>query len=281
MNIEKVEKVLGRSEYYNLVNYYKKINLKNKKILITGANGSIGTKLCNVLREIKADFLATDIEGSLEYLDVTDFKSVFSWVNKYNPNVIINLAGLKYAPRGEHETWKTVSINTIGTKNILDCADENCKVILTSTCKSCNPEIVYGATKLIAERMVLNNRGSVARFYNVIETQGNVFEIWNRVPPEQPIEVVEECNRYFISISEAVGLILFSIDNPSGRYCVNLKKMRNMKDVADALYPERAKIKINRRRGDRLNERQISTAEKTEPVLHDEILKVLNDHDKE
>lgn len=282
MQKENLEKVLGRKEYESLINYHNKINLKDKKILITGANGSIGTALCALLKSINAKFLSTDIEGEHEYLDVTNFNDVLCWMNKYKPDYVVNLAGLKYAPRGEHETWKSLSVNTIGTKYILDCADEKCKVILTSTCKSCNPEIVYGATKLIAERMVLNKKGSVARFYNVVETQGNVFEIWDKVSEEQPLKVAEECNRYFISISEAIGLILFAIDNESGRYCVNLKSMRNMKDIVDALYPNRKKEKVNRRRGDRLDERFMSTAEQIEKIVCDEsVCKIANVHDKQ
>ena len=236
--------------------------------------------MCEILREKNIDFLSTDIEGNHEYLDVTDFNSVFCWMNKYKPDFVVNLAGLKYAPRGEHETWKTLSVNTIGTKNIIDCSDSNCRVILTSTCKSCNPEIVYGATKLIAERMVLNRKGSVARFYNVVETQGNVFEIWNSIEESKPISVVEECNRFFISISEAVGLILFCMYAEPGRFCINLERTRNMKDVADSLYPNRSKIKLERRRGDRLNERFLSTAEQIKTYeLDNEICRISNDHD--
>jgi FlaA1/EpsC-like NDP-sugar epimerase len=280
MLISDVEKVLGRKEYVNLINLHKNINLKNKKILITGANGSIGTKLCEILNNNNINYLSTDIEGNHKYLDVTDFNSVFCWMNKYRPDFVINLAGLKYAPRGEHETWKTISINTIGTKNILDCAQSECRVILASTCKSCNPEIVYGASKLIAERMTLNAEGSVVRFYNVVETQGNVFEIWDNLEKNSPLEVVEECNRYFISINEAVGLILYSLVSPPGRFCVNLQNLRNMKDVANSLYPNKEKIKLQRRRGDRLNEKFMSTAEKIEKYeLEDELCRIVSEHD--
>jgi len=280
MNIQELEKILGRKQYDILSNIHNNIDLSCKKILVTGANGSIGTKLCETLKSIDATFLSTDIEGNHEYLDITDFSNVISIMNKYKPDYVINLAGLKYAPRGEHETWKTLSINTIGVKNLLDASDSNCKVILASTCKSCNPEIVYGATKLIAERMVLNSKGGVARFYNVVETQGNVFEIWNKIKPDEPIGVVEECNRYFISISESVGLLLYTMLSPSGRYIINNLKLRNMKDVADSLYPNRNKKILEKRRGDRLSERNFATSEHIESYeLFDSVLKIKNEHD--
>jgi len=282
MNYKDVEKVLGRKQHSDLLNIEPNINLVNKKILITGANGSIGSALCERLKKINVNYLATDIEGSLEYMDVTDFNQVFSIVNKYNPDYIINIAGAKHAPDGEHETWKTLSINTIGTKNLIDCAPLNCKIILTSTCKACNPEIVYGSSKLIAERMVLNAGGSVTRFFNVVESSGNVFEIWNNLPSDSPIKLASACERHFISIGEATGLILYALDSPeSGRFIVNSGHLRLMKDVAESLYPNREKIIIEPRRGDRLTERFLSTSESIKQyLLNNSIIQLKSIHDK-
>ena len=86
-------------------------------------------------------------------------------------------------------SWNTLNINTIGTYNLLSCINENTKILLTSTCKSANPEVVYGASKLIAERMVLNSGGSVSRFFNVVETSGNVFSIWDSIAEDKAIDV--------------------------------------------------------------------------------------------
>ena len=107
-----VLKVLNRPEHTNLTSLDVS-NLKNgERILITGANGSIGTALLDKLNEYKDDeslreknnvvVLSTDIEGEHEYLDITDFKNVFSMINKFKPTIIINIAGAKHAPLGEH-----------------------------------------------------------------------------------------------------------------------------------------------------------------------------------
>jgi FlaA1/EpsC-like NDP-sugar epimerase len=280
MPLEAVERVLGRAQHEALVRLHETASLGGKRVLVTGANGSIGTKLSDVLTEGDCEVLRTDVEGGLEYLDVTDFSSVFGAVNKFQPNVIINLAGLKYAPRGEHETWKTVAVNTIGTKHLIDCAPPDCRVVLTSTCKSCNPEIVYGASKLIAERMTLNSGGSVVRYFNVVQTQGNVFETWRELPEGDPISVVEECNRHFISVAEAAGLAVFGIVNPPGRYIVNAGDERNMKDVAAALYPDRVRVPMPRRRGDRISEKFLGSSERVgAALLNDSVLRIENDHD--
>ena len=278
---EDLEKVLGRKEHQALIDIKDNLFFKNKKILITGANGSIGTRLIQIFQEAGIEYLATDIEGDLEYLDITNFRDCISVINKYNPDFVINIAGLKYATKSEHQTWKTVQVNIEGTKNLLDACSGNTKVILTSTCKSANPEIVYGATKLIAERMVINSGGSVARFFNVIQSQGNVFEIWKDLPDDEPIKVVEECFRFFISIDEACGLVLFSMVNGSGRYIVNTPNSRNVGEIAAALYPEREKEFIARRRGDRKDELYLATSENhTVECLEGTVLNIHGDHDR-
>ena len=104
MPISDVEKVLGRPIYKNLCDFFPHASL-NKRVLITGANGSIGTDLIRRLRELGMDYLSTDIEGKHEYMDVTDFQQVLGVVNKFQPDVIVNIAGAKHAPEGEHETW--------------------------------------------------------------------------------------------------------------------------------------------------------------------------------
>ena len=120
LTIKQVESVLGRKQYKNLLQLNVDF-LNNKKILITGANGSIGNKLFEILKENKKiDVLATDITGSFEFLDITDAKNVVKVINSFDPDYIVNLAGAKHAPEGEHETTKTLMINTIGTKNLLD-----------------------------------------------------------------------------------------------------------------------------------------------------------------
>lgn len=282
MNYSDVEKVLGRNQHKNLLNIEETIDFTNKKILITGANGSIGTALCKRLDVAGISYLATDIEGALDYMDITDFHQVYSTVNKYQPDFIVNIAGAKHAPDGEHETWRTLSINTIGTKNLIDCAPAGCSIILTSTCKSANPEIVYGASKLIAERMVMNAGGSIARFFNVVESSGNVFEIWGGLPENSPIKVAPTCERHFISIGEAIGLILYAMgENANKRYIVNSGHLRIMKDVAADLYPEREKIIIEPRRGDRLTERFLATSESIKKYhLNNSIIELKSIHDK-
>ena len=128
--------------------------------------------------------------------------------------------------------------------------------------------------------MVLNEKGSVARFFNVVETSGNVFEIWNNIPDSEPIDLAPTCERHFISLDESVGLIIFCLDNEPGRYIVNSGPLIKMSDVAERLYPKRKTNIIAPRRGDRLSEKFLSTAESIESYfLGTEIIKVSSLHD--
>tara|TARA_R110000851_G_scaffold47014_2_gene114346 strand:- start:1549 stop:2397 length:849 start_codon:yes stop_codon:yes gene_type:complete len=282
MNNEKIVKILGRKQYTELLG---KEGLPiganhRERILITGANGSIGTALSRRLKKYDITCLTTDIEGDHKYMDVTDFQNVLSVTNKFNPTKIINIAGAKHAPLGEREIWKTLSINTLGTRNLIDSAPRNCKVILTSTCKANNPEIVYGASKLIAEKMTLSSGGSVARYFNVVETSGNVFEIWDNTGEKEPIKVAEECERHFISVEESVGLIIYAMTADPGRYIVNSPLKRNMQDIANDLYPDREKTCIKPRTGDRVVELFKSSSEEIESLhLNSSIIKLRSIHD--
>lgn len=281
MDKKKIENILNRELYLDLMSTDMLPLDKKEKILITGAGGSIGTALADRLKSYSGiKYLTTDIEGDHEYMDVTDFQNVFSVINKFQPTIVVNIAGAKHAPLGEREIWKTLSVNTIGMKNIIDSSPKGCKVILASTCKANNPEIVYGASKLIAEKMALRAGGSVARYFNVIETSGNVFEIWEKLDEDMPIKVASKCERHFISVEESVGLIIYTMIAPQGRYIINSPTKRNMQDIANDLYPNREKVSIPPRTGDRLCELFKSSSEEVESYhLNSSIIKLKSIHD--
>lgn len=226
---------------------------KMMRVLVTGAAGSIGETVVAVLRK-RPDMLvfATDIAASDKELDVTDREAVERWVATVRPSHILHLAGAKHAPEGELDPAGTFRVNTVGTENILRAA-RNAKVILASTCKACDPETAYGASKLIAERMVLNAGGVVVRYFNVKESSGNVFRIWEHIPAADPLPVTR-CWRYFIGIDAAVELTVAALDLPSGRYAVDPGQPCFMFDVAAREYPGRELREIVPRRGDREQE---------------------------
>lgn len=246
------------------------------KILVTGAAGSIGQHLVPALRELGREVTGTDIDT----MDVTHGAYTNSVIRAVAPDVVYHLAGAKHAPEGEESPQQVMWVNGEGTWNVLRACElyaPNAKVILASTCKACDPETAYGASKLIAERMVLNAGGVVVRYYNVRETTGNVFRLWEQIPPDRPIPWTD-CRRYFISLEQALSLTVAALDLPSGMYTVNPGRPEWMHDVAARLYPGRELVKIPARRGDRQAEPLCADSEELKPEA-DGLVRIVGAHD--
>lgn len=240
------------------------------KFLVTGALGSVGQAL---LPRLDGDVVATDV---LE-LDVTDRREVLRVIRHHRPDVIYHLAGAKHAPDGELDPADVADVNITGTLNVLDAAARvGAKMIVTSTCKACDPETAYGATKLIAERATLNADGVVVRFHNIPESSGNVFRLWEQIPPDVPLPVTD-CWRYFTPLEKAIGLLVAAADLPTGRYAVAPGDPKWMPRVAADLYPGREQVRVARRRGDRHREPLIAACETVAHV--GDILTIVGAHD--
>lgn len=245
------------------------------RILVTGALGAIGAQLVPELQRRGHTVSATDIDT----LDVRAPVDRWpTWIPGSRPEAIIHLAGAKHAPEGETDPAETARTNITGTANVLAYAAVlGARVVTASTCKAADPETVYGATKLVAERMTLNAGGVVVRFFNVPESGGNVFRLWERLPVDAPIPVTD-CRRYFITMERAVELAISALHLPAGRWTVDPGEPEWMREVAARLYPGRAQVEVPRRRGDRRVEPLHAAAEHAEPVLGG-LLRIVGAHD--
>lgn len=240
------------------------------RALITGANGTIGSALAKRL----PDAIRTDVET----MDVTVPEQVWETIADYAPSVIFHLAGAKHAPDGELDPETTARININGTANVLRAATAvDARVVFASTCKAADPETVYGASKLIAERLVLNAGGIVLRYYNVPEASGNVFRLWELLPADAPIPVCKAW-RYFVPLERIVDLTERAVGFASGRYAPISGKARWIPDVARELYPGRALRMIPLRRGDRYRE-PLHAAAETLQIVRGDCVRIAGPHD--
>lgn len=250
------------------------------KVLVTGASGSIGSAIQGTLRSVASGVLLTDITEDAEcFLDVTDAEQVRETFADYQPEVVFHLAGAKHAPMGERDPYSAMIVNTIGTKNVLEAGRNiGARVVVASTCKACDPETAYGASKLIAERMALNEGQVVVRFYNVAETSGNVFEIWDAALSNGSSISVAPCKRYFMSAKEAARLTLWASGAATGRYAISCANQVSMTTVARRVHPNVKPVKIPPRRGDRLKEPRMARSEQGVRVTKD-IMRISSPHD--
>lgn len=241
------------------------------RILVTGAAGSVGQAL---LPHLQGDVLATDKHD----LDITDPDQCEVIIGAFGPELVYHLAAQKFAPEGEDDPERTLAVNATGTANVVRAANRvGAKVITASTCKACDPETVYGASKLIAERLTLNAGGWVARFYNVRESCGNVLSIWASLPEGEPLPVAP-CHRYFITSEQVTDLLLKVPTLPPGRYTVNPGDPVAVGDLAAELYPGRETLPIEPRRGDRVKEPRTAASELLLP-MSDGLERIYSVHD--
>ncbi len=232
-----IEDLLGRE---SVTLEWDKIRsgVEGKRILITGAGGSIGSELCRQIAQLdpkcitvadQSEFNLYSIEKellerfpSLSYKchlkDITDKDSVNVLFAEVKPDIVFHAAAYKHVPMIEGQLREGVHNNVVGTRICAAAADHyRCEsFVLISTDKAVNPANIMGATKRSAEIFCQNlNQNSsthyiTVRFGNVLDSAGSVVPLFReQIKAGGPVTVTHpEINRYFMTIPEACQLIL-------------------------------------------------------------------------
>jgi len=267
--------------------------LEGKSILITGGTGSFGQKFVSlVLKRFTPKKIIIYSRDEFKQFEMQKRFSKYSHILRFfigdirdkprlcraleGVDYVIHTAALKQVPIAEYNPFEAVRTNIIGTQNLIDAAIDRGvkKVVALSTDKAVNPINLYGATKLAMEKIVIageNYSGGkditfcVVRYGNVLGSRGSVvpyfLELKARGEKEFPITDVR-MTRFWITLDEAVELVLFALENAIGGE-VFVPKLPSMKivDLARAVEPEcRFKI-IGIRPGEKLHETLISEDE--------------------
>ena len=265
----------------------KKISqeLRNKVILVTGGAGSIGTVLTKKLLQYPVK--------SIRILDINEhalFKLSRSLNNPKlrillgsildedrlemagnNVDIVLHLAAIKNIEITESNPIETVDVNINGTINLIKMAIRNKpkKFLHISTDKAADPTTLYGATKQLGERLTTwagdrtGTKFATVRFGNVMETRGNVFEVWNEeLNRNTALSITDpSMRRYFFHIDEAVNFILKClILANNGEIFVPKMDSYSIKDMANKISKKHRIIGL--RRGEKLNEVLITDSEK-------------------
>jgi len=293
--------------------------LHHKRILVTGAGGSIGSELVRQCLNFQPDSLVLlDIsEHNLFRIDsecqrytnnkkyhtilgdIRDRESIQKIFLSYKPQVVFHAAAYKHVPMQELCPWEAVFTNIQGTLNLIDTTELNQveRFVLVSTDKAVKPTSVMGATKNLAEMLIqaksINSITAymAVRFGNVIGSSGSAVPIFQeQIKNGGPITVTHpDMERYFMSISEAAQLIIQAgaIGKGGEIFILDMGNTIKVKDLAyelirlSGLEPE-VDILIEYtgiRPGEKLVEELISDSEEVEQTEHPKIM-VLRSHDK-
>ena len=214
--------------------------LHDRRVLITGAGGSIGSEMCRqvcrytpsrlILVE-QAETPLFDIENELRetfpdipltacICDIEDRDRVGAVWAQHRPDVVVHAAAHKHVPLMERNACEAVKNNIIGTKNVADACCEHgvAEFMLISTDKAVNPSSIMGASKRVAElyTQALNGQSDCrtqfksVRFGNVLGSSGSVVPTFRKmIAAGGPVCVTHpEMQRYFMTIPEAAQLVL-------------------------------------------------------------------------
>ena len=228
--------LLGRTERQVAYTEARPV-VMNKRVLVTGAGGSIGSELCRQVRRLEPAALCLldhdesnlhqlqlDITGEalldtdeIVIADIRDRTRIEQVFKEFRPDVVLHAAAHKHLPLLERHPCEGVKTNVFGTQNLVEAALKygTERLVLISTDKAADPASVLGATKRLAELVVKSNAvgatslGSV-RFGNVLGSRGSFLTVvGSQLRRGQPVTVTHpDVTRYFMTVEESVGLVL-------------------------------------------------------------------------
>ena len=240
--------------------------LENRVVLITGAGGSIGSELARqvcrfrpsrlvllgrgenslwgIERELRQAFPNQQL--SLELCDIRNSRRIEQAFSKWKPSVVFHAAAHKHVPFLEQHPEEAIENNVFGTRNVLEAALRHSAqhVVNISTDKAVNPTNVLGASKRIAEYLVMDAATKASssaqfvsvRFGNVLGSRGSVVPIFrDQIALGGPVSVTHpDMTRFFMTIPEASQLVLQSgLLGESGKvYVLNMGEPVRIVDLA-------------------------------------------------
>lgn len=241
-----VEELLARPAIkLDLARIHDLVN--GKRVLVTGAGGSIGSELCRQVTAFGCDHLSLldhsefglfkiDQEIGVSHpqlprreiiCDVRDRTRVAAWVAAEAPDIIFHAAALKHVPIVENHPAEGLLTNVVGTWNVAEAARAAGvrQMVMISTDKAVDPSNIMGATKRLAEAVIRGQHGrsrtlfSVVRFGNVLGSAGSVVPTFQaQIERGGPVTVTHpDVERYFMTIPEAVQLVLHATAESASR----------------------------------------------------------------
>lgn len=253
-----------------------------KNILVTGGTGSFGKKFTEiVLNEYnpksiriysRGEFLQMEMnnhfhDDRLRFMigDVRDKNRLNRAMN--GVDIVVHAAALKQVPACEYNPIEAVKTNIEGAVNVIDAAIDNSveKVMALSTDKAVHPVNIYGATKMVAEKLFIQGNVytggkktmfSCVRYGNVVGSRGSVIPVFKQQKASGEITITDErMTRFWITLDQGVRLVIKGLEIMKGGeiFIPRIPSMR-IKDIADVIAPEARRKIIGIRPGEKLHE---------------------------
>ncbi len=271
-----------------------KDTLDGAVILLTGGTGSFGTEFTRVvLREYnpralrilsRGEFLQSEMarkfnDDRLRFFigDVRDRNRLYRAMD--GVDVCIAAAALKQIPTAEYNPMEASNTNIDGAENTINAAldDGVGNVIFLSTDKVCQPTTLYGATKLVAEKLFVQanayvgrkrTRFACTRYGNVLMSRGSVVPLFKDQRKSGVLTITDErMTRFWLTLEQGVRFVIRCLNEMQGGE-VFIPKIKSMKiiDMADAIAPEARKRIIGIRLGEKLHETLMTEEESAHAI---------------
>jgi len=293
--------------------------ISNRIVMVTGAAGSIGSELArqilhyhhpsqliildnneSALFELELELRTIDEDAHITpaLVDITQYDAVHSVFADFYPQIVFHAAAYKHVPMLEKYPNQAVRVNIGGTLNLAEAAIVNHteRFVLISTDKAVNPTSIMGASKRIcellihalAERDYHHTMFTAVRFGNVLGSRGSVVPIFNRqIDAGGPITVTDEkMTRYFMSISEAVNLVIHAaaLTNGDDIFVLRMGEVVRIMDLAKRMIRLRGLrpdvdidiVITGKRPGEKYTEQLIDHFEQLDNTIHPGIIKMVN-----
>jgi FlaA1/EpsC-like NDP-sugar epimerase len=229
--------------------------LAGTRILITGAGGSIGAALALrlaalaparlILLEASESHLfalqnafvlhASKVPVAFALGGIADAALIDELFDRHAPQLVVHAAAFKHVPLLEEQPLAAIANNVFGTRALAEAAARHgARLVLLSTDKAVAPASVMGATKRIAEQIVLARSGTALRLGNVLASRDSVAEVFAaELAADRPLTVTDPAaRRYFLTIDEAVNLLLAAAFEEPGLFAAVLEEPHYIADLA-------------------------------------------------
>ena len=240
--------------------------LKNKKILISGAGGSIGSELVRQLA-VNNKVYGFDLNETAMYMvheeqrnkgnpirsrpgDIRNVTTLDEIFHAFRPDIVFHAAAYKNVTPMEHTPKEAAENNIIGTINMVMMAKRyrvNTFVNI-STDKAVNPKCIMGISKYFTEAVVKNAGYISVRFGNVLASRGSVLDYWALQHAKgEPLTITDvRMERFFMTIPQACALVIqaVKIGKRGDKVLFNMGELRNIMDLKRELYGEDYPVKI-------------------------------------